>query len=42
MSAAEGVAWGFFNALHPSAELEREARGASRARSPTARGSLTA
>jgi enoyl-CoA hydratase/carnithine racemase len=25
MSAAEGSAWGFYNALHPSADLEREA-----------------
>jgi enoyl-CoA hydratase/carnithine racemase len=25
LSAAEGAAWGFFNALHPSAEIEREA-----------------
>jgi len=25
MSAAEGAAWGFYNALHPQAELEREA-----------------
>ena len=30
MSAAEGAAWGFFNALHPSAELEREATAFAR------------
>jgi enoyl-CoA hydratase/carnithine racemase len=27
---AEGAAWGFFNALHPSAELEREAEALAR------------
>jgi enoyl-CoA hydratase/carnithine racemase len=31
LSAAEGAAWGFFNALHPSAELEREATAFARA-----------
>jgi enoyl-CoA hydratase/carnithine racemase len=31
MSAAEGAAWGFFNALHPSAELEGEATAFARA-----------
>jgi enoyl-CoA hydratase/carnithine racemase len=31
MSAAEGVAWGFFNRLYPSAELEREAAAFARA-----------
>ena len=30
MSAAEGSAWGFYNALHPSADLEREALGLAR------------
>jgi enoyl-CoA hydratase/carnithine racemase len=30
-SAAEGAAWGFFNALHPSADLEREAASFARA-----------
>jgi enoyl-CoA hydratase/carnithine racemase len=31
MSAAEGSAWGFYNALHPSADLEREALALARA-----------
>jgi enoyl-CoA hydratase/carnithine racemase len=31
MSAAEGAAWGFFNAVHPGAELEREAAAFARA-----------
>jgi enoyl-CoA hydratase/carnithine racemase len=31
MSAAEGAAWGFFNTLHPRAELEREAAAFGRA-----------
>jgi enoyl-CoA hydratase/carnithine racemase len=30
MSAAEGSAWGFYNALHPSADLEREALALAR------------
>jgi enoyl-CoA hydratase/carnithine racemase len=30
MNAAEGVAWGFFNGLFPSAELEREAAAFAR------------
>jgi enoyl-CoA hydratase/carnithine racemase len=30
MSAAEGTAWGFYNALHPSAALEREALALAR------------
>ena len=30
MSAAEGAAWGFFNALHPSGDLEREAAAFAR------------
>ena len=30
MSATEGAAWGFFNALHPGAELEREAAAFAR------------
>jgi enoyl-CoA hydratase/carnithine racemase len=30
MSAAEGLAWGFYNALHPGAELEREALALAR------------
>ncbi|HLX99129.1 MAG TPA: enoyl-CoA hydratase-related protein, partial [Roseiarcus sp.] len=30
MSAAEGLAWGFYNALHPSADLEREALALAR------------
>ena len=31
MSAAEGAAWGFYNALHPSAALETEALALARA-----------
>ena len=31
MSASEGAAWGFYNALHPSAYLEREAAALARA-----------
>jgi enoyl-CoA hydratase/carnithine racemase len=31
ISAAEGAAWGFYNALHPPAELEREAAAFARA-----------
>jgi enoyl-CoA hydratase/carnithine racemase len=31
MSAAEGAAWGFFNAVHPGTELEREAAAFARA-----------
>jgi enoyl-CoA hydratase/carnithine racemase len=31
MSAAEGQAWGFFNAAHPSAELEMKALELARA-----------
>jgi enoyl-CoA hydratase/carnithine racemase len=30
LSAEEGAAWGFFNALHPSAQLEREAAAFAR------------
>src|ERR1700688_1095523 len=30
MSAAEGSAWGFYNTLHPSADLEREALALAR------------
>ena len=30
MSAAEGSAWGFYNALHPSADVEREALALAR------------
>ncbi len=30
MSAAEGSAWGFYNALHPNADLEREALALAR------------
>jgi enoyl-CoA hydratase/carnithine racemase len=30
MSAAEGSAWGFYNALHPGADLEREALALAR------------
>ena len=37
MSAEEGLAWGFFNAIHPSAALESEAMALARriARGPT-------
>ena len=37
MSAEEGLAWGFFNALHPGAELESQAMALARriARGPT-------
>jgi len=31
MSAAEGAAWGFYNALHPSADLERQVHAFARA-----------
>ncbi len=30
MSAEEGMAWGFFNAVHPSAELQQRAEGLAR------------
>ena len=30
MSASEGAAWGFYNALHPREQLEREAVGFAR------------